>query len=61
MRTKKLPPTGISTSIPRDAVRDEIVRQCRGAHRWRVTSFSLRERTIGEKCTACGLERTKGW
>lgn len=39
----------------------ETAKDCRGAHRWRVVGFSLRERTLTERCTACGRERVRGW
>jgi hypothetical protein len=49
----------MAASIQRED--EPMVRRCGERHRWRVVGFSVRERTLTERCTACGRERVRGW
>jgi len=45
--------------VPKGAVVDPIVRNCRGVHRWRVVGFSYQAHEIREKCAACGATQSR--
>jgi len=45
--------------VPKGAVVDPIVRNCRGVHRWRVVGFSYQAHEIREKCAACGETQSR--